>query len=71
MENTPKFSSAQPPLLPRAILDGALLPFFISEPLSPLEVAVERLAYAAEVEAARPSHIIALTAALRALGSLS
>ena len=68
MQNTPKNNGVQPPLLPRAILGGAILPFFLSEPLTPAQITIERLAFAAEVEATRPAWQIALAGALAALG---
>ena len=71
MQNTPKFSGAQPPVLPRAILAAALLPYFIDAPLSAREITIERLVFETEVQATRPSHILALAGALAALGGAS
>ena len=69
METIPKYDDAQPPFLPRTILAGPIFPFFISAPLSPAEITIERLAFTAEVAAARPAWQIALAAALCALGA--
>ena len=69
MQNTPKFNCAQSH--PRVILDRQIWRFQFPAEFNQIEATVERLGYVVEVEAARPSHIIALTAALRALGSLS
>ena len=57
------------PQHPRCILTAAapILPYFVTAPLSPLEIIVEKLAYAAEVSASRPAWQIALVGALAAL----
>ena len=59
------------PQAPRCFLGVPLLPFYISEPLTPAEITIEGLAFAAEVAATRPSWQIALTGALTALGGVS
>ena len=65
MEHTPNKS---PPQWPRFALAVPLLPYLQTVSLTPREVIVERLAYAAEIEASRPSWQIALAGALAALG---
>ena len=59
------------PQEPRHALVAPLLPFFLTEQFSPAEITVERLAFAVEVEASRPSWQIALAGALVALDGAS
>lgn len=55
------------PQQPRAILASAILPYFVTEPLTRREVAVEKIIHKVEVEATRPSWQRALAGALLGL----
>ena len=71
MENTPEFRNTQPLHFPRAILSGAIVPFYISAPLTPAEITVEKIIHRVEVEATRPAYLRALAGALGALGGVA
>ena len=52
-------------------MGAAILPYFITAPLTPIEASVERLGYVVEVSALRPAWQIALVGALAALEGTS
>ena len=62
MEPTLNYSVPQQPRFPRS---------FMGAPLSAREITIERLVFETEVQATRPSHILALAGALAALGGAS